>query len=74
MYIVVPISAHFMEYVVIFIAIAGVVVSFIVVAIPPPQFAYTVPTWFQITKSPVGEDWAKCLILLVPTAGFELAT
>ena len=26
------------------------------------------------TKSPAGKGWAKCLILLVPTAGFELAT
>jgi hypothetical protein len=32
--------------------------------------AYTAPE----SKKPSHEGWAKCLILLVPTAGFELAT
>ena len=28
----------------------------------------------QKAKSPTGEGWAQCLTILVPTAGFELAT
>jgi hypothetical protein len=32
------------------------------------------PTWRPESKKPNHEGWAKCLILLVPTAGFELAT
>jgi hypothetical protein len=35
---------------------------------------YTVPTRCQESKKPNLKGWAKCLILLVPTAGFELAT
>ena len=32
------------------------------------------PACNQTAKSPAGKGWAKCLLLLVPTAGFELAT
>ncbi len=35
---------------------------------------YTGVTWHPESKKPNPEDWAKCLNLLVPTAGFELAT
>lgn len=38
------------------------------------QKSYTVPLWSLESKKPNLKGWARCLIILVPTAGFELAT